>query len=105
MTYQGRFVARMMTVCFTLIVGTPGISQATDSPTPPPATSPSQPSATQEGEKHQVDRMQLIRKACTADAKKFCAQVKPGGGRILQCLEEHAKEVSSECSNVLEKKQ
>jgi hypothetical protein len=48
--------------------------------------------------------MQKFRQACEADVKQFCSNVTPGGGRILQCLEEHAKEVSSQCSQILEKR-
>lgn len=34
---------------------------------------------------------------CKADAEKFCKDVKPGGGRIMACLKEHAAELSAEC--------
>ena len=63
---------------------------------------PAQP-LPQGGSQHS-EGMQQMRQACAADAKKFCAQVKPGGGRILACLEEHSKEISPECSSVLEKR-
>lgn len=35
--------------------------------------------------------------ACSADAARLCAGVKPGEGRIVQCLHEHAAELSAEC--------
>jgi hypothetical protein len=35
--------------------------------------------------------------ACKADAEKLCPGVKPGEGRIAQCLKEHKKDVSPEC--------
>src|SRR3546814_7301396 len=35
-----------------------------------------------------------LRTACEADAKKFCAEEKPGGGRILRS-EEHTSELQS----------
>jgi hypothetical protein len=35
------------------------------------------------GGKHSL---QLMRKACDEDAKKLCPDIRPGGGRILQCL-------------------
>lgn len=34
---------------------------------------------------------------CQADAKKFCADVKPGGGRLMKCLKEHEAELSPAC--------
>jgi len=41
--------------------------------------------------------MAAIRAACTADAKKFCAAVQPGGGRVVACLKEHKDELSDGC--------
>ncbi|MBK9293410.1 MAG: hypothetical protein IPM57_03045 [Oligoflexia bacterium] len=34
---------------------------------------------------------------CKADAEKFCKDVKPGGGKMRDCLREHKDELSSEC--------
>lgn len=45
--------------------------------------------------------MQHFRAACRGDVKQFCPQVGPGGGSILQCLEENYKEVSENCYQVL----
>jgi len=39
--------------------------------------------------------------ACKADAKKFCSQTKPGGGRIVDCLLDHQKEISDACYGTL----
>jgi Cysteine rich repeat len=39
----------------------------------------------------------LLRAGCTDDAQKFCANVAPGGGRILQCLKEHKDSLSDKC--------
>lgn len=35
--------------------------------------------------------------ACAADVQKFCNDVKPGQGRILNCLREHQKDLSPTC--------
>lgn len=40
--------------------------------------------------------------ACRADAEKFCADVQPGGGRILQCLRQHRNQLSPQCASHLE---
>ncbi len=37
------------------------------------------------------------REACQGDVAAFCANVKPGGGRIAACLKEHASELSDAC--------
>jgi hypothetical protein len=37
------------------------------------------------------------REACQADVAKLCADVKPGGGRIAACLQQHSSEVSDSC--------
>jgi hypothetical protein len=40
-------------------------------------------------------------RACVEDAKKLCSDVKPGGGRVYQCLDSHASELSPACSERL----
>lgn len=35
--------------------------------------------------------------ACKADTQKDCKDVKPGGGRILQCLKQHEASLSPSC--------
>jgi hypothetical protein len=41
--------------------------------------------------------------ACKADAAKFCADVKPGGGRVVQCLEKHQAELAPDCAKTIDK--
>ncbi len=43
------------------------------------------------------------REACRDDAKTFCKGIQPGGGRILDCLEDHYKEISDACYSALQK--
>lgn len=39
---------------------------------------------------------------CLDDAQKFCAKVKPGKGRMSQCLKAHEADLSQECKTRLE---
>lgn len=34
---------------------------------------------------------------CRADMQKYCKDVKPGGGRMMQCMKEHEADLSAEC--------
>src|SRR5262245_52288871 len=43
------------------------------------------------------DQMAAIRAACAEDAKRFCAGVQPGGGRIVACLKDHKDSLSDGC--------
>jgi cysteine rich repeat protein len=77
-------------------------------PEPPTAQTPAppSPSAAPMQEEH-GGRMKggkhKMREACGADIKQFCSNIEPGGGRIEQCLEQHQKEVSQPCNQLLEK--
>eukprot|EP00873_Tetraselmis_striata_P041198 jgi/Tetstr1/461462/TSEL_006570.t1 len=44
--------------------------------------------------------------ACQADRTKFCPDVQPGKGRVIECLENHIKdkEFSAQCAKMLEKR-
>jgi hypothetical protein len=34
---------------------------------------------------------------CADDIEKYCKEIKPGGGRILECLKSHETELSESC--------
>ncbi len=42
-----------------------------------------------------------FKEACRADVTKFCKDVRPGRGRILQCLKQNEAELSPECKAVM----
>jgi hypothetical protein len=42
--------------------------------------------------------------ACEADKEKFCQDVKPGEGRIVDCMKSHAGELSPGCREMMEHK-
>jgi hypothetical protein len=43
----------------------------------------------------------VLRSACGGDVRALCADVPPGGGRIVQCLAAQAASLSTDCHNVL----
>ncbi len=48
-------------------------------------------------------RAAAVGKACKADVKKFCADVKSGKGAIADCMKEHTAEVSDGCKDAMAK--
>ena len=40
---------------------------------------------------------------CAADAKKFCGDVQPGGGRIAGCMKSHEAELSPACQKAMQR--
>ncbi len=46
-------------------------------------------------------KMQEMHEACTPDREKFCEGVKPGQGRMMQCLRTHKDELSQACKDAL----
>ncbi|HKW37437.1 MAG TPA: cysteine rich repeat-containing protein [Burkholderiales bacterium] len=40
---------------------------------------------------------------CAEDAKKFCGDQKPGGGRMARCMKAHEGEVSPACQSAMKK--
>jgi hypothetical protein len=53
--------------------------------------------ATQSALAQDPSALAAIRAACTQDARKLCAGVQPGGGRIVACLKEHKDALSDGC--------
>ena len=54
-----------------------------------------------EGMKRRGEMRESLR-ACRADARKFCKDVKPGEGRIAECLRQHQGELSQRCAEQLQ---
>ncbi len=46
-------------------------------------------------------KIQEFKEACRADVTKFCKDVRPGRGRILQCLKQNEAELSPGCKAVM----
>lgn len=44
-----------------------------------------------------------LAKYCQADIKRLCPTVQLGGGRVMQCLKAHSKEMSVGCAQALQK--
>jgi hypothetical protein len=79
----------------------PGSAYSADSPNVPPKDGSGRPEQSPEeaaGGKH---NLQLMRNACDEDVKKLCPEIRPGGGRILQCLRGQASNLSPACRQVL----
>lgn len=45
-------------------------------------------------------KFEAAKQACQPDVEKFCAGVTPGGGVVMQCLKQHASELSDACKAV-----
>ena len=48
-----------------------------------------------------VAALSYVANECDADLEKFCASIKPGEGRLLECIEKHDKEVSGRCKQAI----
>jgi len=49
-------------------------------------------------------KLEACEQACCDDVKKFCKDVRQGGGRIAKCLREHTNELSAPCKEKIELK-
>jgi hypothetical protein len=45
--------------------------------------------------------MSALQRACGDDVRKLCPNVKPGGGRIKDCMVAHKDELSPTCHDAL----
>ncbi len=45
--------------------------------------------------------MSALRSACKDDVRKLCPDVKPGGGRIKDCMAAHKDQLSPACHDAL----
>ena len=50
-----------------------------------------------------IIRAAAVGKACKADAKKLCADVKPGKGTVATCMKSHAADLSDGCKEAMAK--
>ena len=75
----------------------PASIEAADSATEKPKAATGAVEQTPEQAAGGMRNLLRIRKACEADAKRMCAGVKPGGGRLLQCLHEHDADLTPVC--------
>lgn len=44
-----------------------------------------------------AEQAQALRTACSADVKKLCSDVQPGGGRVVQCMQSKKEQASPPC--------
>jgi hypothetical protein len=48
-----------------------------------------------------LERLEDAKQACAKDIGKFCADVRPGGGRMAKCLKQHLNEIAPACREKL----
>lgn len=48
-----------------------------------------------------AEQAQALRTACQADVKKLCADVQPGGGRVVQCMQSKRDQATPPCQAAL----
>ena len=48
-----------------------------------------------------ADQAQALRTACSADVKKLCGDVQPGGGRVVQCMQTKKDQATPPCQAAL----
>lgn len=50
---------------------------------------------------HAVAALTYVANECKDDLKKYCADIKPGEGRLLNCVDKHDKQLSGRCKQAL----
>ena len=50
---------------------------------------------------HAVAALTYVANECKDDLKKYCADIKPGEGRLLNCVDKHDKQVSGRCKQAM----
>jgi len=50
------------------------------------------------------EKAQGFMQACKGDIGKYCQDIKPGRGRIINCLRQHESELSADCKVIMQKK-
>ncbi len=48
-----------------------------------------------------IAALTYVANECDSDLEKFCASVRPGGGRLLDCLNKYEKEIDKRCIQAL----
>src|SRR5215467_5358922 len=79
----------------------PGSAASADSVKESPKDSSGQAERSPEEAAGGRQNLQRIHKACEEDVKKLCPEIRPGGGRILQCLHGQESNLTSACRQVL----
>jgi len=91
----------MAIVAGPLLLLAPCLSDHASSADPPQGQPKSQAEASPEEAAGGKQNLQLMRKACDEDVKKLCPDIRPGGGRILQCLHGQQSNLSPACRQAL----
>ncbi len=48
-----------------------------------------------------IAALTYVANECDADLEKFCSSVRPGGGRLLDCLNKHEKDIDKRCTQAI----
>jgi hypothetical protein len=94
---------RMLLVAMLLIwvsASMSGSVYSADSTNAPPKDGSSREQSSEEAAGGKQN-LQLMRKACEEDVKKLCPDIRPGGGRIMQCLHGQQSNLTPACRQAL----